>query len=78
MFYANVLLHGTSFDPRSSLIGNMTLTISIQSHSKKKGFVFAFIAYIKLKKEKNKKPGNKTMLSNLSLGLATLALGLQR
>jgi hypothetical protein len=53
MFYAKVLLHGTSFDPRSSLIRNMTLTIGIPSHTKKKGLFFSFIAYIKLKREKN-------------------------
>jgi hypothetical protein len=31
MFCANVLLHNTSFDPKSSYVGNMALTIGIPS-----------------------------------------------
>jgi hypothetical protein len=61
MFYANVLLHGINFDPKSSFIGNMTLIIGIPSHTKKQGLFFAFIAYTKSKRGKNKKLGNKTM-----------------
>jgi hypothetical protein len=60
MFYANVLLHGTSFDPISSLTRNMALTLGIPSHIKKQGLFFAFIAYTKSKTEKNKKPSNRT------------------
>jgi len=51
MFYTNVLLHNTNFDPKSSLVRNMALTTSIPSSIKKQGFFFTVIAYTKLKKE---------------------------
>jgi hypothetical protein len=49
IFCANVLLHGTSFDSRSSLVGNMALTIGIPSGVEKQGLFFRFIAYTKPK-----------------------------
>lgn len=55
MFYANALLHGISFDPRSSFTWNMTLTIGIPSHIKKQGLfieIIEFIAYTKSNREK--------------------------
>jgi len=35
MFWANVLFHNTSFDPKSSHVGNMALTIGIPSNIEK-------------------------------------------
>jgi hypothetical protein len=55
MFCANVLFHKTSFDPRSSPLGNMALTTSIPLGSEKQGLFFTFIAYKNLKREKKLK-----------------------
>jgi hypothetical protein len=56
MFCANVLFHCTSFDPKSSLIGNITLTIGMPLSIEKQGFFSRFIAYTKSKKKKIQKP----------------------
>ncbi len=61
MFYANVLLHGIGFDPKSSLTWNMALTIGIPSSTKKQGLFFTFIAYIKSKRKIFLRPCNKIM-----------------
>jgi hypothetical protein len=52
MFYANVLFHGTSFDPRSLFIRNMTLIISIPSHNKKNKFYFFHLLHTQSQKGK--------------------------
>jgi len=51
IFYTNVLLHNTNFDPKSSFARNMALTTSIPSSTKRQGFFFTVIAYTKLKKD---------------------------
>jgi hypothetical protein len=64
IFCANVLLHGTSFDYRSSLAGNMALTIGIPSGVEKQVLFFRFIAYTKPKRGKKKK---KTFRQNIAI-----------
>jgi hypothetical protein len=54
MNYANVLLHNPSFDPRSSLAGNVALNTNIPLGTEKLGLRFRFIAYT-VKKEKKLK-----------------------
>lgn len=51
MFCANVLLHNPSFDPRSSLAGNVALNTNIPLGTERHGLRFTFIAYT-VKKEK--------------------------
>jgi len=66
MLCTNVLLHIIGFDPKSSHVGNMTLTTSIPLGTK--NMVFFYIYCInKVKKKKNKKPCGKTM--QFSIGL---------
>jgi hypothetical protein len=55
MVYTNILIINTSFDPKSSLGGNMALTTSIPSGIKKQGLIFTFITYAKFKKGQNLK-----------------------
>jgi hypothetical protein len=51
MFYiTNVLHHGTNFDPKTYLIGNIALITGIPSGIKRQGLFFRFIAYTKSKK----------------------------
>jgi hypothetical protein len=49
MFYVNILLHNTNFDPKSSTIKKMVVTTGIPSNIKKKGLFSTFIAYTKSK-----------------------------
>jgi len=51
MFYTNIWLHDTCFDPKSSHVGNMALTINIPLGIEKHGLFFRFIAYTKFEKE---------------------------
>jgi hypothetical protein len=37
MFCANILFHGTSVDPKSSIVGNIALTTSIPLRIEKQG-----------------------------------------
>jgi hypothetical protein len=52
--------HGTSFDPKTYLIGNIAVITGIPSGIKRQGLFFPFIAYTK-KREKNLKPCGKIM-----------------
>jgi hypothetical protein len=61
MFCANILLHGTCFDPKSSLAKNMALTTSVSSNTNKQGFFFTFITYTKSKKGKKLKPYGRAL-----------------
>jgi hypothetical protein len=54
MFCANVFLHNPSFDPRSSLAGNVALNTNIPLGTERHGLRFTFIAYT-VKKEKKLK-----------------------
>jgi hypothetical protein len=51
MFYANILYHNTRFDPRTSHVRKITLTINVPSNIEEEGLPFRFIVYTKLKKE---------------------------
>jgi hypothetical protein len=51
MFCTNILLHGTSFDPRSSLARNMAFTTNISSGTKKQSLFLTFITYTKSRRE---------------------------
>jgi hypothetical protein len=59
-FRANVLHQDRGFDSRTSLAGNVALTIGIASGTQKRGLFFRFIADTKSKREKNLKPCSKT------------------
>ncbi len=56
MFCANVLFHCTSFDPKSSLAGNMALTIDMPLNIENHGLLFTFITHTKSSKGKIQKP----------------------
>jgi hypothetical protein len=60
MFNANILLHGTCFDLKSSPKGNMALSVGIPSIIKKQRLVFRFITHIKSKSGFKKKPYDRT------------------
>ncbi len=49
-FITNVLHHGTSFDPKTYLIGNIALITGIPSGIKSQGLFFRFIGYRMSKK----------------------------
>jgi hypothetical protein len=51
MFCANILLHNTSFEPKSSLARNMAFTTNISLGTKKQGLFFTFITYTSPKRE---------------------------
>jgi hypothetical protein len=53
MFCANVLQQDGGFDSRTSLAGNVALTIGIASSTQKRGLFFKFIADTKSKGKKN-------------------------
>jgi len=61
MFCANVLFHNTGFDHKSSPPRYMALANGIPLGIEKQGLFSTFIAYTKLKREKNKKSCNKIM-----------------
>jgi hypothetical protein len=50
MFCANILYHSTSFDSKTSLAGNIALTVGISSSTEKHGLFFRLIACTKLKR----------------------------
>jgi cytosine/uracil/thiamine/allantoin permease len=71
MFCANVLHQDRDFDSRTSLAGNVALTIGIASSTQKRGLFFRFIADTKSKRDFFFKPCIKT--SQFSTGLHSQA-----